>query len=222
MFVLDNGRPSVGSSFSDGVHQCLCAKANIEAGRENFVILPENETQRSSYPVTFMASYQKGATFGVSGTTRSAAPKSSKEINYEGYDYLSVPREKKLLREDKNTWLAKDQDQQILFLKQAIKEKLRNGRPTLLICKDDNQSRELHEALIADNELMSLIQKVQHVHGLTESKDEKEAINNAGLERVITISTAGMFGRGVDINADHLFVVAAYVPTLEDEQQINF
>ncbi len=221
IFVLDNGRPAEGSTFSDGVHQCLCARANLRLGKEEFVILPENETQRSSYPVTFMANYQQGTIYGVSGTTRSAAPKSSKAINYENYDYFKVPREKKLIREDKNTWVAKGKNQHIEFIKRSIKEKLNNNCPILLICKDDNQSRELNDALTSDSEFMELVQKVQHVHGLTDSQDEKEAIKHAGLERFVTISTAGMFGRGVDINASDLFVLAAYVPTLEDEIQIK-
>jgi hypothetical protein len=220
VLVLDNGRPMEGSTFSDGVHQCLCAKENLRVGQEAFVIPPENRTKRSSYPRTFMATY--GKLFGVSGTTRSAAAREKPDtINYDDYSYLIVPREKQLIRDDKNTWLAKDQKQQILFLKRAITEKLKKGLPVLLICSDDKQSFELHMALTSDKKFMALFTKVQRVHALTPSDEEKEAIASAGQPGILTISTAGMFGRGVDINASNLFVISAYVPTLEDEKQIK-
>lgn len=230
IFVLDNGRPVEGSSFSDGVHQCLCAKENIawnklnHIKRDAFIIMPENETQRASFPVTFMANYDDGSIYGVSGTTRSAAPLSNlEEINYEKYTYLTMPREKPLIRDDKNVWLAKDEAQQITFLKRAIIKKLVSGCPVLLICKDDQQSLRLHNALENDPKLMQTVQalKLQRVHGLTTKQDEINAIQQAGTPNFVTISTAGMLGRGVDINSDNLLVLAAYVPTEEDEIQIK-
>jgi hypothetical protein len=230
IFVLDNGRPVEGSSFSDGVHQCLCAKENIALNklknnkRDAFIIMPENETVRASFPATFMASYDEGSIYGVSGTTRSAAPLSNlEEINYEKYTYLTMPREKPLIREDKNVWLAKDEAQQITFLKRAIIKKLVSGCPVLLICKDDQQSLRLHNALGNDPKFMQTVQalQLQRVHGLTSKQDEIKAIQQAGTPNFVTISTAGMLGRGVDINSDNLLVLAAYVPTEEDEIQIK-
>ncbi|MDP3560581.1 MAG: helicase-related protein [Legionellaceae bacterium] len=230
IFVLDNGRPVEGSSFSDGVHQCLCAKENIALNKLNnnkrdaFIIMPENETQRASFPVTFMANYDEGSIYGVSGTTRSAAPLSNlEEINYEKYTYLTMPREKPLIRDDKNVWIAKNEAQQITFLKRAIIKKLVSGCPVLLICKDDQQSLRLHNALEKDPKFMQTLQKLQlqRVHGLTTKQDEIKAIRQAGTPNFVTISTAGMLGRGVDINSDNLLVLAAYVPTEEDEIQIK-
>jgi hypothetical protein len=230
IFVLDNGRPVEGSTFSDGVHQCLCAKENIALNKLNnnkrdaFIIMPENETQRASFPVTFMANYDEGSIYGVSGTTRSAAPLSNlEEINYEKYTYLTMPREKPLIRDDKNVWLAKDEAQQITFLKRAIIKKLVSGCPVLLICKDDQQSLRLHNALEKDPKFMRTVQalQLQRVHGLTTKQDEIKAIQQAGTPNFVTISTAGMLGRGVDIHSDNLLVLAAYVPTEEDEIQIK-
>ena len=186
--------------------------------------MPENETQRASFPVTFMASYQEGSIYGVSGTTRSAAPLSNPdEINYERYTYLTMPREKPLVRDDKSVWLAKDEDQQVTFLKRAIIKKQESGCPVLLICKDDQQSVRLHNALERDQKFMQKVQalQLQRVHGLTSKQDELKAIQQAGTPNFITISTAGMLGRGVDINSDNLLVLAAYVPTEEDEIQIK-
>ena len=230
IFVLDNGRPVEGSSFSDGVHQCLCAKENIAFNKLNnnkrdaFIIMPENETQRASFPVTFMASYDEGSIYGVSGTTRSAAPLSNlEEINYEKYTYLTMPREKPLIRDDKNVWLAKDEAQQITFLKRASIKKLVSGCPVLLICKDDQQSLRLNNALKNDPKFMQKVQELQlqRVYGLTIKPDEIKAIQQAGTPNFVTISTAGMLGRGVDINSDNSLVLAAYVPTEEDEIQIK-
>ena len=223
VLVLDNGRPVEGSTFSDGVHQCLCAIENEKAGKEAFVIPSENVTQRASYPVSFMANYEKGHIFGVSGTTRSEGPTANKAINYENYDYLRVPRQKELRREDKKVWAAKDKAQQLAFIKESILEKLRRTPPwpVLLICKNDEQSKEIYEALIADKQLMSVVANHTRVHGLTEKDDEIAAIAEAGKPGYLTVSTAGMFSRGVDINAAELLVLAAYVPTPEDEIQIK-
>jgi len=222
IFVLDNGRPAPGSSFSEGVHQCLCAKENIalrklsDNNRDAFIILPENQTQRSSFSVTFIAGYTEGNIYGVSGTTRSAAALAEPEINYEQYSYLTVPREKPLIREDKKVWLAKDEAQQIQFLRRAIMNK--PGCPVLLICKDDQQSLRLYNAFQQDPLLR---RSLSRVHGLTAPEDERQAIQQAGRSDYLTISTAGMMGRGVDIHADNLLVLAAYVPTEEDEIQIK-
>ena len=223
VLVLDNGRPVEGSTFSDGVHQCLCALENMKAGKEEFIINSENQTQRSSYPVSFMAGYEKGTVFGVSGTTRSEAPLANKEINYENYDYLIVPRQKPLRREDKNIWAAKDQQQQIEFIKKAILEQFTAdpAHPVLLLCKNDQQSKVLSDALSSDPELVALAKAITRVHALSEKRFELNAIEQAGTPSVLTISTVGMFGRGVDINAANLCVLSAYVPSFEDEKQIK-
>lgn len=221
ILVLDNGRPMEGSSFSDGVHQCLCAIENKALGQEAFVILPENEKLRASYPISFMKAYQKGQVFGVSGTTRSDAPRSSKVINYDDYRYILAPRNKPLRRVDENIWAAKDEAQQISFMKRMILKKLANHEPILLIAQDDNQSQRLYQALKNDPEFKDKVNNWQRVHGLTDPADEKQAISKAGIEGTITVSTAGMFGRGVDINAANLFVLCGYVPTPADEKQIK-
>ncbi len=134
-----------------------------------------------------------------------------------------MPREKPLIREDNNVWLAKDEAQQITFLKRAIIKKLVSGCPVLLICKDDQESLRLHNALKNDPQFMQTVQalQLQRVHGLTTKQDEIKAIQQAGTPHFVTISTAGMLGRGVDINSDNLLVLAAYVPTEEDEIQIK-
>lgn len=217
ILVLNNGRPAEGALFADGMHQCLIALLNIIAGHEQYVIPQEVETQRTSYPSTFMGKYEEGQTIGASGTTRSAGPIADPVINYDNYGYLSVPRERPLQRDHKQIWAAKDQSQQIQFIKRAILKKLAKGLPTLVICKDDNQSLALYNALSNDLELTAAFTRV---HGLSTPEEEKTAIQQAGQARQITFSTAGMFSRGVDIEAGNLFVIAAYVPTFEDEIQI--
>jgi preprotein translocase subunit SecA len=223
IMVLDSGRPVEGATFALGVHQCLCAIENQKAGKEAFVLLPENEVQRSSFPVTFIDQYNKGAVYGVSGTARYEAPTAKAEINYEEYAYLVVPRHKGVRREDKNIWLAKNEEQQIKFLKKELRQKLKKTPPesALLICRNDQQSKVIHEALLADEEFMKLVKKCTRVHGLTEKTEEVKAVKEAGEEATITISTVGMFGRGVDINSPNLWVTALYVPTFEDEKQIK-
>ncbi|KTD26039.1 MULTISPECIES: helicase-related protein [Legionella] len=215
--VLNNGRPAEGALFSDGVHQCLLALLNIQAGSEKYVIPPEIETQRTSYSINFINKYDEGQIIGASATTRSAGPIADPVINHENYGYLSVPRERPLQREVKNIWPAKDRKQQIEFIKRVLLEKLAKGSPALIICKDDNQSLALYNILSKDPELAGVFTRI---HGLSTPEEEKEAIKQAGQARQVTFSTAGMFSRGVDIEANNLLVLAAYVPTLDDEIQI--
>ncbi|MGC1182289.1 hypothetical protein [Legionella sp.] len=219
VLVLDNGRPLEGSNFSDGVHQCLCAIENQKAGKEAFVILPENETQRTIYTHPFLDNYQQA--YGVSGSTRADAPMANPKINQGNWQYMITPREKPLRRDEKRVLAAKDAQQQLSFIKDEIAEACRSNRPYLLICRDDKQSQTINKALQQDVKLQKLIKNWQYIHSLSTSDEEKQAVKYGGKPGYVTISSVGMFARGVDIRAENLRVCAAYVPTFEDEIQIK-
>jgi hypothetical protein len=224
IIVLDHGRTIDDSTFAEGLHQCLCALENQKAKDAGFVITPENSTLRSSLTTNFIKMYDEGQLYGISGSTRSDAPRSNESINHENYHYLIAPRHQPLRREEKPIWLAKDEHQQIQFLKRAIIAELKANNPILLICKDDNQSQALYTALIADPAVSKLLKMHQRIHALSSTEEKKKAIEAAGGEGVLTVSTVGNYGRGVDISAENshpLTVLAAYVPTFEDEIQIK-
>lgn len=219
VLVLDNGRPLEGSNFSDGVHQCLCAIENQNAGKEAFVILPENETQRTIYTHPFLNNYQQ--VYGVSGSTRADAPMANSLINQGGWQYMITPREKPLRRDEKRVLAAKDAQQQLTFIKDEMIEACRNNRPFLLVCRDDKQSQSIYAVLQQDDKLQKLVQNWQHIHSLSTSDEEKQAVENGGKPGCVTISSVGMFSRGVDIRAENLRVRASFIPTFEDEIQIK-
>ena len=219
VLVLDNGRPLEGSNFSDGVHQCLCVIENQKAGKEAFVILPENETQRTIYTDAFLDNYQQ--IYGVSGSTRADAPMANPDINQGNWQYMLTPREKPLRRDEKRVLAAKDAQQQLSFIKEEIAEACRSNRPYLLICRDDKQSQTVIRALQQDAKLQKLVKTWQHIHSSSTNDQEKEAVKYGGNPGCVTISSVGMFARGVDIRAENLRVCAAYVPTFEDEIQIK-
>ena len=219
VMVLDNGRPLPGSSFADGVHQCLCVIENEKAGREEFVILAENETQRATYAKTFMGQYD--GVYGVSGTTRKDAPLANPHINYENYQYITTPRERQLIRENLNIWAAKDEAQQIEFAKREILKTCKNNRAVLLACRDDQMSERVYNALAADEEFTKELVHFQHLHSLTESKDEKEIIKNAGRPGSLTVSSIGLSGRGVDVKSDFLETIGLFPASISDEVQLS-
>ena len=219
VLVLDHGRPVEGSTFADGVHQCLCVLQNQKAGSEQFLILPENETQRSSYAQTFMRQYDN--VFGVSGTTRSEAPLSHPDINKDNYHYLITPREKPLIRQDLNVWAAKDKEQQIAFIKREILKAIKENKSVLLACRDDQQSSDLNKALISDQPFKNQIQKMQYLHSLTSPQDEKDIIKNAGTPGYLTVTNIGQSGRGVHINTENMQTIAAFTPSVSDEIQLK-
>lgn len=223
VLVVERGQAIEDSTFAAGLHQALCALNNKRV-KDSFVIFPENAVQRSSLTSNFIDQYKEGQLYGMSGSTRSDAARSDIRINHESYKYIVTPPEKTLKREDKPTWLAKDEAQQIKFLKHVILEKLKKGNPVLLICKDDNQSARLYEHLIADPQVISALKEHQRIHALTSHIEAEQAISRAGNEACLTVSTVGRCARGKDIYAttDHpLLVLAAYIPTFEDEIQIK-
>lgn len=222
VLVLDQGSSIEDSTFAAGMHQCLCALENQKV-KDSFVIFPENATARSSLTTNFIGQYKEGQLYGISGSTRSEAPCSDKNINHENYHYLIAPRHHPLQREDKSVWLAKDETQQIQFLKKLAIEKLKRNWPILIVCKNDIQSEALYQALTQDPELVALLKKQQRIHALSSSEEKKEAIERAGEERTLTVSTAGNFARGIDVFASNekpLLVLVPYVPSFEDEIQI--
>ncbi|KTD21844.1 hypothetical protein [Legionella londiniensis] len=219
VLVLDNGRSVEGSTFADGVHQCLCAIENEKAGSEQFIILPENETQRSSYAKTFMGQYDN--LFGVSGTTRSDAPLSNESINKDNYHYLITPREKPLIREDLNIWAAKDEAQQISFIKREILKAVKENKSVLLACRDDKQSERIYKALSSDESLKKAVKQWQYLHSLTAPADEKAIIRQAGTPGFLTVTSIGLSGRGVHINTKNMETIAAFTPPLPDEIQLK-
>jgi hypothetical protein len=222
VLVVDHGRTIEDSTFAEGMHQCLCALENQKA-KDSFVILPENATARSSLTTNFIAQYKEGQLYGISGSTRSDAPRFDKRINHENYHYLITPRHKPLQREDKPIWVAKDETQQIQFIKRLIIEKLKRKWPILIVCKNDNQSQTLYKALTDDPDVAVLLKKQQYIHALSSSTEKNEAIESGGEECVLTVSTVGNFARGIDIYASNekpVLVLAPFVPSFEDEIQI--
>ncbi len=231
VLVVDNGRPVEGSSFSDGIHQCLCAIENKKANEakeetanigDEFFIPPETSMIRSSYTNTFLNGYNEGLVYGLSGTTRSEAPIADEAINYEGYKYIRVPREHPLKRKDRNAFTARSVKQQQDLIKDlTLEHLLKKDGSVLIICKDDKESESLYKALKADPVFAKKLKNIQYVEALTSKEDEIKAISQAGNEGMITISTAGMMARGVDINAKNLSVFATYIPTFADTTQIK-
>ncbi len=214
---LDHGRPVPNSSFSDGVSQCLAVLENRKDTTFPFIILPENETLRSSYIQSFLDQYP--SMIGLSGTHR-VLPNDNDEINMYGYHYMVTPRENPLIREDKNCWVAKDKAQQREFIIYEIKKALAEDKPVLIVCRDDKESEELQLHIQADLEIMDALQpSIQRVHSRCNSDEEKQAVKNAGHAKTITLSTTGMFSRGKNINADNLEVILTHIASREDEIQ---
>jgi superfamily II DNA/RNA helicase len=227
VLVLEGGRPAQGSTFALAVHQCLCVlenqkvvKADPDADPEQFVVLPENALERSSYTINTLDKYKEGRIFGVSGTARHKAPTSKKEINHEEYNYLIVPPHKKSLRENKKLFAAKDDNQGIEFITKIIQEKLASEpkQPILLVCKNDEESGRIFE-LIKSKEGIKDAEK-NRIHALSSRDEERKAVNNAGNPGQITVSTADLSGRGVDFNADNLCVLAYGIFSREQELQV--
>ncbi|MDP3559744.1 MAG: hypothetical protein Q8R79_05305 [Legionellaceae bacterium] len=228
--VLKNGRVVEGSTYRDGVHQCLCAREILAAEKAQeehaLLIQPETRLKRSSYAINTVDHYQEGTIIGCSGTPSLMGKKESK-TNPSNFFCVRVPREKATRREDLPPILAKDFKQQMEYLKKAIRTNINLGEPITLVTRDDVQTQQILVALQKDPFFTKSgflkDYSFQHLTAKSSKKAVESAIQQAGQLNTLTIGTAGMLGRGVDINAKRpLAMYCLFEPeTAAEELQIR-
>lgn len=209
VLVLDHGRPAEGSCFSNGIHQFLIL-IESEKSRYPFVFDAETNLVSTSYPQSFLACYDR--IFGASGTTRHELSTASQSK----FHFLVTPREKPCIRQDRPALFCRDINQQQAFIRNEIANALKHHHPVLLICKDEREAQTLYARLTNDQALN--YSHIQLVHSLSSKDEEAQAIETAATPGTLTLSTS-MFSRGVDIKADHLFVITTSIQSRPDQQQ---
>tara|TARA_R110002124_G_scaffold221975_2_gene387444 strand:+ start:3088 stop:8541 length:5454 start_codon:yes stop_codon:yes gene_type:complete len=217
--VLAEKRVAPFSTYAKGVHQCLCAMMNKEYKEKNpniikdpFCILPEKRITYTSGPSDLLDFSDEF--YAVTGT------KGDFNELYELYHEhnmvsLSVPCAQELKRCDHRVILSKDKSSQYKELLKYILKAQANNRPILIICEDDEKSAELY-TFLKDHNILEL----QRVHAGFSYDQESKAIDRAGNNKSVTVSTA-MMGRGTDINADDLLVVKMFLPNSRGANQID-
>ena len=173
------GRVLEGRRFSDGLHQAIEAKENVD-------IEGENQTLASITYQNYFRLYKK-----LSGMTGTAMTESEEFYDIYKLNVVTVPTNMEMIRKDFNDQIFRTEREKYNAITKKITECSLKGQPVLVgttsIEKSEKISKFLKEKKIKHN----ILNAKQH---------EKEAkiIAEAGKIGAVTIAT-NMAGRGTDI-----------------------
>lgn len=173
------GRIMEGRRYSEGLHQALEAKENVEVKRES-------QTLATITFQNFFRMYEKLA--GMTGTAETESEEFAKIYQLE---VLVIPTNKPIARIDQNDAIFKSEEGKMKALTREVAARQEKGQPVLI-----------GTASIEKNELVShMLSQAGIRHEVLNAKNhEREAqiIAQAGLRGAVTVAT-NMAGRGVDI-----------------------
>ncbi len=173
------GRVLSGRRFSDGLHQAIEAKENVN-------IEEENQTLASITYQNYFRLYKK-----LAGMTGTAMTESEEFYDIYKLNVISIPTNKKMLRKDLNDQIFRTENEKYNAITKKIIECNTKGQPILVGTTSIEKSEKISKFL---NE-----KKIKH-NVLNAKHHEKEAkiIAEAGKTGAVTIAT-NMAGRGTDI-----------------------
>lgn len=173
------GRLSEGRRFSEGLHQALEAKENVQ-------IQDESQTLADITFQNYFRMYNKLA--GMTGTAQTEATEFAQIYNL---DVVSIPTNVPIQRDDKNDLIYKSEREKFEAVTQKIKEYHTKGQPVLVGTASIEKSEHLHKLLTKEKIPHTVLNAKQH-------EKEGKIISDAGAKGAVTIAT-NMAGRGVDI-----------------------
>ena len=173
------GRILDGRRFSDGLHQSIEAKENVE-------IQEENQTLASITYQNYFRLYQK-----LSGMTGTALTEAEEFHDIYKLNVIAVPTNRPMARKDFNDQIFRTEKEKYLAITNKIIDCHTKGQPVLVGTTSIEKSERISQNLIEKKIKHSVLNAKQH---------EKEAkiIAEAGKIGAITIAT-NMAGRGTDI-----------------------
>ncbi|CRK85452.1 Protein translocase subunit SecA [Candidatus Providencia siddallii] len=173
------GRTMEGRRWSDGLHQAIEAKEEVE-------IQNENQTLASITFQNYFRLYKKLA--GMTGTANTEAFEFSSIYKL---DTIVIPTNREMVREDLPDLIYMTEDDKFKAITNDIRERTAKGQPVLVgtisIEKSELISNALKKEKISHNVLNAKF------HAM-----EADIIANAGKTGAVTIAT-NMAGRGTDI-----------------------
>ncbi len=188
-YIVDNGQVVIvdeftgrlmhGRRFSEGLHQAIEAKENVEVQRENL-------TLGTITFQNFFRMYHKLA--GMTGTAETSA--SEFHLIY-GLDVVVIPTHRPVIRDDREDLIYITEEAKWRAVVEDIRQRVEDQQPVLVGTV----------AVETSEHLGKLLKKAKVPHEVLNAKQhfrEANIITQAGRPGAVTIAT-NMAGRGVDI-----------------------
>ena len=173
------GRVLDGRRFSDGLHQAIEAKENVD-------IQDENQTLASITYQNYFRLYKK-----LSGMTGTALTEAEEFYDIYKLNVVPIPTNKVMARKDLNDQIFRTEKEKYFAITNKILECKKKGQPVLVGTTSIEKSEKISNFLNDKNIKHNILNAKHH---------EKEAkiIAEAGKVGAVTIAT-NMAGRGTDI-----------------------
>ena len=173
------GRVLSGRRFSDGLHQAIEAKENVE-------VQEENQTLASITYQNYFRLYEK-----LSGMTGTAMTESEEFYDIYKLNVVSIPTNKKMIRKDFNDQIFRTENEKYNAITKKIIECNHKGQPVLVGTTSIEKSEKISNFLKDEKVAHKVLNAKQH-------EQEAKIIAEAGKTGAVTIAT-NMAGRGTDI-----------------------
>jgi preprotein translocase subunit SecA len=173
------GRVLDGRRYSDGLHQALEAKENVQ-------IEEENQTLASITYQNYFRLYKK-----LSGMTGTAITEAEEFFDIYKLNVVSIPTNKNMQRKDFNDQIFRTEPEKYNAITNKIIECNNKGQPVLVGTTSIEKSEKISDFLNKKKIKHSVLNAKQHAQ-------EAKIIAEAGKVNAVTIAT-NMAGRGTDI-----------------------
>ncbi|MDD4725818.1 MAG: preprotein translocase subunit SecA, partial [Tissierellia bacterium] len=182
------GRLMFGRRYSDGLHQAIEAKENLN-------VRSESKTLATITFQNYFRMYEK-----LSGMTGTAKTEEDEFREIYNMDVVEIPTNKPVVRKDLADSVYKNEQGKFKAVVNEIKERYKTGQPILVGTITIEKSEELSKLLKKEGIPHEVLNAKQH-------EREADIIAQAGRFGAVTIAT-NMAGRGTDIvlggNPEHL------------------
>jgi len=137
VIIIDEftGRMMPGRRYSEGLHQALEAKENVE-------IQPENQTLASITFQNYFRLYKK-----LAGMTGTALTEASEFMDIYGLEVVEIPTNVKISRVDEDDEIYRTQKEKLAAIVTTIADCARRGQPILVGTTSIEKSEQLSELL---------------------------------------------------------------------------